>query len=430
MDGLLIRGGAPLQGSLAAAGSKNSSLALLAASLLADGPVTLGRVPYLRDIDTLCQVLTELGVATTREATGGLHVETINRLRISTSKTYVQQMRASFSVLGPLVAKRGRAVVALPGGCNLGPRPIDLHLRGLAALGATIYLSGGAVDVHARRLRGARINLLGPFGPTVTGTMNVLSAATLAEGVTIIEGAACEPEVQDLGHFLMAMGADITGLGTPEITIRGVEKLVGVPYDVRPDRIETATWLAAAAMTGGCITITQAAPEELTTVLELFRRMGAKVTWASDSITLVGPERLAPFDCAAAPYPGVPTDMQPLLIALASIADGHSTIYDTVFPQRFAHVAELRRLGADIAFRPGVAEINGVSQLIGADLTGQDLRGTAALVIAALAAEGETIVRGAAHLDRGYQDFSARLVELGADVTEVETRRLAYASPR
>jgi UDP-N-acetylglucosamine 1-carboxyvinyltransferase len=276
MEGLLIRGGIPLQGSLPAYGSKNASLAMLAASLLADGPVSLGRVPHLRDIDTLCQVLAELGVRTERDGDGRLHIETINRLRIATSQKFVRQMRASFSVLGPLVARRGRAVVALPGGCNLGPRPIDLHLRGISALGASVYLSGGAVDVHARRLRGTRINLLGPCGPTVTGTMNVLSAATLAEGVTTIEGAACEPEVQELGRFLLAMGADITGLGTPEITIRGVDRLNGVEYDVRADRIETATWLAAAAISAGSVTVTQTVPEELTALLDHLRRMGRR----------------------------------------------------------------------------------------------------------------------------------------------------------
>jgi UDP-N-acetylglucosamine 1-carboxyvinyltransferase len=430
MDGLLIRGRAPLQGSLAACGSKNSALAMLAASLLADGPVSLGRVPYLRDITTLCQVLTELGVNTQRDAEDRLQVETINRLRISTSQTYVRKMRASFSVLGPLVAKRGRAVVALPGGCNLGPRPIDLHLRGLAALGATIYLSSGSVDVHARRLRGARVNLLGPCGPTVTGTMNVLSAATLAEGVTVIEGAACEPEVQDLGRFLIAMGADITGLGTPEITIRGVDQLIGTRYDVEADRIETATYLAAAAITGGAITITNAVPEELTSVLDLLERMGAQVLVIEDRISLKGPARLSPVECVAAPYPGLPTDMQPIVLALAAVADGKSTIHDTVFPRRFAHVPELRRLGAEISLRPGMAEVNGVKGLVATDVTGQDLRGAAALVLAGLAAEGETLVRGTEHLERGYQYLDARLQLLGAVISHVDTRTLAYGSPR
>lgn len=426
MDGLLIRGGAPLHGSLAACGSKNSALAMLAASLLADGPVSLGRVPHLRDVTTLCQVLTELGVRTQRDAEDRLQVETINRLRISTSQTYVRQMRASFSVLGPLVARRGRAVVALPGGCNLGPRPIDLHLRGLAALGATIYLSSGSVDVHARRLRGARINLLGPCGPTVTGTMNVLSAATLAKGVTVIEGAACEPEVQDLGRFLIAMGADITGLGTPEITIRGVDQLVGTRYDVRGDRIETATYLAAAAITGGCVTITQTVPEELTEVLDLLERMGAQVLANEDRITLQGPVRLSPVECVAVPYPGLPTDVQSIVLALAAVANGKSTIHDTVFPRRFAHVPELRRLGAEITLRPGVAEVSGRPALVAADITGQDLRGAAALVLAALAAEGETLVRGMEHIERGYQYFDARLQLLGAVISHVDTRTLVY----
>jgi UDP-N-acetylglucosamine 1-carboxyvinyltransferase len=431
MDGLLIRGGAPLNGSLAACGSKNSALAMLAASRLAEGQVSLGRVPHLRDITTLCQVLTELGVSTQRNDEDRLQIETINRLRISTSQIHVRKMRASFSVLGPLVAKRGRAVVALPGGCNLGPRPIDLHLRGLAALGATIYLSSGAVEVHARRLRGARIDLLGPCGPTVTGTMNVLSAATLATGVTVIENAACEPEVQDLGRFLIAMGADIAGLGTPEITIRGVERLVGTNYEVCADRIETATYLAAAAITGGCITITQTVPEELTAVLDLLRRMGAEILTIGDSITLRGPQRLNSIECVAAPYPGVPTDFQPLLLALAAVAHGKSIVHDTVFSRRFAHVPELRRMGAEIALQPGLAEVSGnPAGLLGADVAGQDLRGAAALVLASLAAEGETLVRGTEHLERGYQYFDARLQLLGAVVSHVDTRNLVYGSPR
>jgi UDP-N-acetylglucosamine 1-carboxyvinyltransferase len=325
-------------------------------------------------------------------------------------------MRASFCVLGPLLARRGRAVVPLPGGCDIGPRPVDLHLKGLAALGADIEIRRGNVVASARRLRGAKIDLAGPRGATVTGTTNVLCAAVLARGVTELRGAALEPEIVDLGNFLNALGARVEGLGTSTLAITGVEQLSGATYRIIPDRIEAATLLVAGAITGGRVAVRGARADHLEAVLQLLTDAGATISGDGDSLALIAPERPRPVDVTALPYPGVPTDLQAQLTALLALADGPSTIRDRVFPQRFRHVAELNRLGANITSAAGAALARGVPRLSGAPVAASDLRASAALVLAGLAAEGQARVEHVEHLDRGYERLDEKLARLGANI--------------
>lgn len=325
-------------------------------------------------------------------------------------------MRASFCVLGPLLARRGRAVVALPGGCALGPRPVDLHLAGLAALGAELRIEHGYVIARARRLVGTTIKLRGPRGSTVTGTANVMSAAVLAEAQTTIVGAAVEPEIVDTGRLLNRMGARITGLGTPVVRITGVDQLGGATYRVIPDRIEAATLLMGAAITGGSVTVTGIVPEHLRAVLAGLRKAGFQIDMGENRATLTAAGRARPVNVTARPYPGVPTDVQAQWMALLSLASGASRVRDCVFPGRLMHVAELNRLGARIDVRDGTALVTGVEHLSGTRVSASDLRASAALVLAGLAARGETIIDDALHLDRGYEQLDRKLVHLGADV--------------
>ncbi len=430
MDVLRITGGAPLSGTVAASGAKNAVLPIMAAALLADGPVTLRNVPELTDVDTLAQLLERLGSEVTCHS-DRLDLRLCEEKSVRAPYSIVRRMRATFCVLGPLLAKRGRAVVALPGGCRIGERPVDLHLRGLAALGAEIKLQRGCVVARAKHLRGAKISLLGPKGPTVTGTANVLSAAVLAKGETVLLDAAREPEIVDLGRFLMALGARIDGLGTATLRIRGAEQLGGTDYRVIPDRIETATLLIAGAIAGGSVRVESAAPEHLTAVLDLLETAGARIEMGANWVALAAAQRLRSFQVAAEPYPGVPTDVQAQLTALAAVATGTSRIADGVFPERFAHVPELIRLGADIVRRGNRAEVRGSDRLSGADVTASDLRASSALVLAGLAAKGTTTVRRIHHLDRGYQRLDEKLrmlsarIERAADVppARVATRR-------
>ncbi len=416
-----IIGGEPLRGTVAASGSKNAALPMMAASILADGPVRLKRVPRLVDVETLAQVLRELGLAVTRSAEGDLLLETIDPTPVRAGYDLVRRMRASFCVLGPLLARRGRAVVSLPGGCNIGDRPVDLHLKGLAALGADLQLQQGYVVARAERLVGTSIDLTGPQGPSVTGTANVLCASVLAEGTTTITGAAREPEIVDLGNFLTAMGAKIAGLGTPTIRVDGVRRLEGATYRVIPDRIEVATLLLAVAVTRGSATVTGVVPEHLGAVLDLLRHAGSRIETAEDRITIDSDGRPRPIDLRAEPYPGVPTDLQAQFTALACLADGRSTIRDEVFPHRFMHVAELVRLGARIDHQGFEATVQGVSSLTGAAVTASDLRASAALVLAGLAANGHTTVRKIHHLDRGYERLDEKLCCLGAKIQRKQT---------
>jgi UDP-N-acetylglucosamine 1-carboxyvinyltransferase len=427
MDVLSIHGGRPLRGTVRAAGSKNAALPIMAASILADDPVVLADVPDVTDVNTLALMLGHLGIEVKRRPSGVVHINTLDSAPVTAGADLVQQMRASFCLLGPLLAKRGRAVIALPGGCQIGPRPLDLHLQGLAALGASIRIENGFVVATAKSLHGAEMNLSGLHGPTVTGTANVLMAAVLARGETVIHGAAREPEIVDLGEFLISLGAYIDGLGTSTLHIRGVQQLGGTGsniYRVIPDRIETATLLLAGAVTGGDVTVRNCRPDHLDVTLAVLEDAGLMIDTGRDSIRAAIAHRPLCFHFHALPHPGVPTDLQPQFTAFAAIADGVSTIADRVFPYRFAHVPELIRLGANIAQEKGSVEITGVEQLGNTtqlsdhpcEVFASDLRAGAALVLAGLAASGQTIIRQAHHLRRGYESLPEKLRSLGADI--------------
>ncbi len=427
MSSFRIIGGTPLCGTVQASGSKNAALPMMAASILAEGPVRLQRVPRLVDVETLSRVLVRLGMEVTWTAEGEMLLCTVDPTPVRAEYQLVRPMRASFCVLGPLLARRGRAVVSLPGGCNIGDRPVDLHLKGLAALGAELRLRHGYVVARAERLIGTTIDLAGPRGPTVTGTANVLCAAVLAQGRTILHGAAREPEIVDLGRFLISMGARIDGLGTETLEIDGVEQLDGTTHRIIPDRIEAATLLLAAAITQGSATVGGVIPSHLEAVLEVLEATGTRIDRAADRITLTsaGPPR--PVDIIARPFPGVPTDLQAQFMALLSLADGRSRIGDEVFPDRFLHTAELQRLGAKIRRDGPMAEVTGVAHLAGATVTACDLRASAALVLAGLAAHGRTTVRQIHHLDRGYEGLDEKLARLGARIERRETSGIIKA---
>ena len=467
MDMFVSRGGKPLAGRVRVEGAKNSALPIMAAALLADGQTVLHDVPNLVDVTTMAELLRTLGMKIERRPDRSLSMEVVDQRPVIADYELVRKMRASFCVLGPLLARRGRACVSLPGGCNIGDRPIELHLKGLRALGADIRVERGYVVAEVKRLHGNRIYLGGPFGSTVTGTCNVLSAAVLAEGETIIEAAACEPEVIDLGNLLNAMGAQIEGLGTPFLRIEGVERLTGVKHRIIPDRIEAATLMVAAAITGGCVELENVNLNHLTAVVEKLREIGVRIDLADESSTplerlnaidaLIGslesdegtaslseqtsevsktsevfqehpvlridaPLELKSVDATALPYPGLPTDVQAQFMALLCLANGISVVTDKVFPDRFLHAAEMVRLGATIRREGPSAIISGVRQLSGACVMASDLRASAALVLAGLAAEGETVVKRIYHLDRGYEHLERKLNYLGADISRIEDK--------
>ncbi|MBX9790956.1 MAG: UDP-N-acetylglucosamine 1-carboxyvinyltransferase [Pirellulales bacterium] len=424
MQQFTIIGGRPLVGSVAASGAKNAALPILAASILASEPVTVSRMPRVTDVYTMLRLLQSLGApqstisacATAGLSDSAVTIDPRTLTRAAPAARYVRRMRASFCVLGPLLARHGRAVVPLPGGCRIGPRPVDLHLRGLAALGADIRVVDGLVIARAARLRGARVSLIGPHGPTVTGTANVLCAAVLARGATIIEGAAIEPEITDLVRFLNSLGARIDGAGTAMLEIRGVEQLGGARHELIADRIEAGTLLAAGLATCGRVTVERIDPNHLSAVLEAFARMGAEIEVSVDRVTVSRRGRIHPINFTARPYPGVPTDLQAQLMALAVLADGTSQIADSVFPERFAHVQQLRRMGAQSTQRANGVTIRGVQQLHGARVVASDLRASAALVLSALAARGTSHVERLHHLDRGYERLEDKLWSLGANI--------------
>lgn len=421
MEMFVVQGGRALSGRVAVSGAKNSALPILACSLAAEGPITLHNVPDLVDVVTLIQLLKTLGVRADRLSGGSLQLEVVDESCCIAHYDLVRKMRAGVCVLGPLLARRGEAVVSLPGGCNIGDRPIDLHLKGLKALGAEIRVERGYVIANAPRLRGANVFLGGPFGSTVTGTCNVMAAAALAEGQTTIEAAACEPEVVDLGRYLNGMGAKIAGLGTPFLKIEGVEKLDGAEHTIIPDRIEAATLMIAAAMTRGEIEIENADLCHLRAVVDKLREIGVEVTETpTGRIAVRAGASLLPADVIAQPYPGIPTDVQAQMMALLTRADGISVVTDNVFPDRFLHAPELVRLGARIRREGPSAIIGGVPRLSGASVMASDLRASAALVIAALAAEGETAIRRIYHLDRGYDRLEQKLNSLGANIRRVK----------
>jgi UDP-N-acetylglucosamine 1-carboxyvinyltransferase len=423
MDMFVIRGGTPLSGTVTVSGAKNAALPIMAAALASSGPTVLQDVPDLADVRTLSKLLSVLGMHVERDRGGDLRLDVVDTKPYVADYELVRTMRASVCVLGPLLARRGRACISLPGGCNIGDRPIDLHLKGLAALGADIRVERGYVIAEADRLRGARIYLGGPFGSTVTGTCNIMVAAALARGITTIESAACEPEVVDLGNYLNEMGARIAGLGTPFLEIDGVEELGGTTHRIVPDRIEAATLMIAAAVTDGDVELRNVRSQHLTAVLEKLAEIGVRIDAVGENrlrVTTDGKLRAA--DCIALPYPGIPTDVQAQLMSLLACAPGISVITDKVFPDRFMHAAELARMGAVIRREGPSAIISGAGRLSGAAVMASDLRASAALVIAGLSAQGDSAIRRIYHLDRGYERLELKLRQLGAQIERVEDR--------
>ena len=419
MDMLVIQGGHPLCGEVRVEGAKNAALPIMAASLAVRGTVHLRQVPDLVDVTTMTQLLQSLGADVDRCTPNAAAINTDNARNFVAEYELVRRMRASICVLGPLLSRFGRARVSLPGGCNIGHRPIDLHLKGLAALGADLRVENGYVVAKASRLRGADVFLGGPSGSTVTGTCNVMVAAALAQGQTTIRSAACEPEVVDLGNFLNAAGAQICGLGTPLIEITGVETLTGVTHEIVPDRVEAATFAIAAAATRGSIAIPNARAEDMVSVIDALRTMNFSVTADRRALGVSCEGAPRPADIVALPFPGVPTDTQAQFMALLCTVQGTSVVRDAVFPDRFMHASELMRMGAQLRREGASTVIHGGRQLTGASVMASDLRASAALVIAALAAEGETTIRRVYHLDRGYAGLEKKLTALGANVRRV-----------
>lgn len=417
MDKIVVAGGGPLSGEIRASGAKNAALPILVATLLAPGEHRLTNLPNLVDISSTLSLLGRIGCPSLFQAES----TRVDTTRIAFSEApydVVRKMRASVLVLGPLLARHGSCKVSLPGGCAIGVRPIDQHLKGLEALGARFELSGGYIMGRADGLRGAEINL---DMPTVTGTENILMAATLAEGTTVIHNAAREPEIVDLANFLISLGARIEGAGTSTLTIHGVPRLspASRPYRVLPDRIEAGTYLCAAAVAGGQITVTQADPSSLSAVIDKLREAGCTITVSGSDITCSRTGPIQPFHVDTQPHPGFPTDMQAQLMAVACTADGTSTFRENIFENRYMHAAELVRMGARIDVQGRVATVRGVPRLTGASVMASDLRASAALVLAGLAAEGITEVLRIYHLDRGYQDMTTRLRGVGASVARV-----------
>lgn len=417
MYSLVIQGGRPLEGEVQISGAKNAVLPILAATLLTREPCVIRRVPELSDVAFMARVLSSLG-ARVRVQGGEITVQAA-RIRGHGDYDLVRKMRGSICILGPLLGRLKEAQVSLPGGCVIGPRPIDLHLKGLRTLDARITIERGYVCARTRQLRGASVFLGGRAGPTVLGTANVMMAATLARGVTVIESAACEPEIVDLARFLNAMGAQITGAGSPTITITGVDELHGAEHEVIPDRIEAATFAVAAAATRGEVTLHGSRPEHYHAVLDKLAECGARITRRADSVTVKGARRYRPADITTQPYAGFPTDAQAQMMVLLTQAEGISLITERIYEARFMHVSELARLGADITLEGPTAVIKGPTPLSGAPVMASDLRASAALVLAGLVAEGETRVKRIYHLDRGYEKIDAKLRGLGARVRRV-----------
>ncbi|GMV29372.1 MAG: UDP-N-acetylglucosamine 1-carboxyvinyltransferase [Rhodanobacteraceae bacterium] len=414
MAKIVISGGEPLQGDVWISGAKNAVLPILAATLLADGPVSIGNVPHLHDVTTTMELLGQMGVQLVLDERMKIHVDPRPIKSCSAPYDLVKTMRASILVLGPLVARYGEAEVSLPGGCAIGSRPVDLHIKGLQALGAEVTVENGYIRAKAKRLKGARINM---DIVTVTGTENIMMAAALAEGCTVIENAAQEPEVVDLANCLNAMGANVQGAGTATLVIEGVERLAGTDYDVLPDRIETGTFLVAGAITGGRVLAKKAKPKTLDAVLAKLEDAGAHINTGDDWIELdMRGRRPRAVNITTAPYPAFPTDMQAQFTALNCVAEGVGIITETVFENRFMHAHELQRLGADIRLEGNTAIIKGVSKMTGAPIMATDLRASACLVLAGLVAEGDTTVDRVYHIDRGYECIEEKLGTLGARI--------------
>ena len=416
MDCFHINGGKRLRGTIGVNGSKNAALPIMAASILTEGASVLKGAPDLADVKHLSVLLERLGVTVSRDPDGRLRLNAEDEMNCHAEYELVRRMRASVCVMGPLLAKRHAAKVSLPGGCNIGDRPIGLHLAGLQALGAEVELVGGDILLKAKKLKGAEIFLGGPFGSTVLGTANVMMAATLAEGSSVIESAACEPEIVDLADYLNACGARISGHGTPRVTIEGVTELRGCEHEIIPDRIEAGTLMMAAAITNGDVKITNCRVDHLLAVVDRLRVIGVNIDRTPDGVQVSSARRLEPVSVTTQPFPGYPTDLQAQIMTLLSLADGNSIITEKIFPDRFVHVAELNRLGARLRKEGPTVIIEGVKNLSGAPVMASDIRASAALVLAGLVAKGTTVVSRVYHIDRGYERIEQRLASLGADI--------------
>lgn len=418
MESLLIKGGTPLRGEVTISGAKNAVLPIMAATLLTDEPCVIRRVPNLSDVRFMAQILSWLG-AEVRLENGCVRVEA-RKIKGAGDYDLIRKMRGSICIMGPLLGRLRHAKVSLPGGCVIGARPINLHLKGFQALGAKVVIEAGYVQASARRLTGSAVFLGGRSGSTVLGTANVIMAAVLARGVTVIESAACEPEVVDLARFLNAMGAKISGAGSPTVTITGVKRLHGAEHEVIPDRIEAATYAIAAAATNGEVTLRGVRPDHMHAVLDKLHEAGVKIHGAGTHLTIRRNGRLKPVDITTLPYSGFPTDAQAQMMALMTLTPGISIITERIFESRFMHVSELTRLGADIEIEGPSAIVKGGKPLSGAPVMASDLRASAALVVAGLAARGTTQVNRIYHLDRGYENIDGKLRQLGARVERVE----------
>jgi UDP-N-acetylglucosamine 1-carboxyvinyltransferase len=411
-----IVGGTRLRGTVRVSGAKNAALPIMAASILCEGEIVLRDVPRVSDVISLCELLTKLGVDVAWQDDGALRLIARDEMNCKAEYEIVRKMRASICVLGPLLAKRRKAQVAMPGGCAIGDRPVNLHVRAVEQLGADVDLVSGDIVARAKRLRGTEMFLGGPFGSTVLGTANAMMAATLAEGTTVIEMAACEPEVVDLANFLNQCGASITGHGTPRVVVEGVKELHGCEYRIIPDRIEAGTFMVAAAITNGEVTLDNCRLDHLMAFVDRLSQIGVNVEKSDKGVIVSSARRLEPVDVTTQPFPGFPTDLQAQIMALLCLADGNSIITEKIFPDRFLHVAELNRMGAHLRKEGPTVIVQGVKRLVGAPVMASDLRASAALVLAGLAARGTTRVQRIYHLQRGYHNFHEKLQMLNADV--------------
>jgi UDP-N-acetylglucosamine 1-carboxyvinyltransferase len=420
MDSFEITGGTRLRGKIAIGGAKNAALPIMAAALMVEGDTVLQNVPDLADVRHMQLLLRRLGVSCSRTEKGDLHLRVEDEMNTHAEYELVSKMRASICVMGPLLGKRRRAQVAMPGGCAIGDRPIQLHIQGCQSLGADFELVGGDVLLRAKKLSGSEIFLGGPFGSSVTATANVMMAAVLAEGRTVIASAACEPELVDLANFLNACGARITGQGTPLITIEGVSSLKGTTHRVIPDRIEAGTFMIAAAITNGDLELDGARLEHMIAVADRLRLVGLIIERAERGVSVSSSRRLEPVEITTQPYPGFPTDLQAQAMALLCLADGNSVVTEKIFPDRFLHVGELSRMGAQLRKEGPTVIIHGVKKLVGAPVMASDLRASAALILAGLIAKGTTRVQRVYHIDRGYERIEEKLAGVGAIIRRID----------
>ena len=420
MEFLEIVGGPRLKGAIDISGAKNAALPIMAASILVDGETTLHNVPDLVDVQQMQVLLTRLGVQVERDANGVMRLCVKDEMNVCAEYNLVNKMRASVCVMGPLLAKRKRAQVSMPGGCAIGDRPIDLHIRGLEGLGADHDLVNGDVVLRAKKLTGTEIFLGGPFGSSVTATANVMMAATLATGRTVIDSAACEPEIVDLAAFLNACGARISGQGTPQMVIEGVASLTGAEHTIVSDRIEAGTYMIAAAITNGDLEVRNARIDHLQAVVDRLRRVGVIIEPGERGVFVSSSRRLEPVQVTTQPYPGFPTDLQAQLMVLLCLADGNSMITEKVFPDRFLHVGELNRMGALLRKEGPTVIIEGVKRLVGAPVMASDLRASAALILGGLIAKGTTRIHRVYHIDRGYEQIEQKLSGVGANIRRLQ----------